>query len=45
MLAEYRETGTAASRVIYINSKDATSIMGNNRSDFDFTLEDFLTWH
>ena len=40
MLAEYRETGTAASRVIYINSKDATSIMGNNRSDFDFTLEE-----
>tara|TARA_R110000765_G_scaffold328188_1_gene419209 strand:+ start:4130 stop:5272 length:1143 start_codon:yes stop_codon:yes gene_type:complete len=40
MLASYKETETAASRVIYINSKDATSIMGNNRSDFDFTLEE-----
>ena len=40
MLASYRETGTAASRVIYINSKDASSIMGDNRSDFDFTLEE-----
>tara|TARA_R110002012_G_scaffold302588_1_gene503862 strand:+ start:367 stop:1527 length:1161 start_codon:yes stop_codon:yes gene_type:complete len=40
MLASYRETGTTASRVIYINSKDATAIMGDNRSDFDFTLEE-----
>jgi len=40
MLASYKETGTAASRVIYINSKDATAIMGDNRSDFDFTLEE-----
>lgn len=40
MLASYKETGTDASRVIYINSKDATAIMGNNRSDFDFTLEE-----
>ena len=40
MLASYKETETSASRVIYINSKDATSIMGNNRSDFDFTLEE-----
>tara|TARA_R110001632_G_scaffold219998_1_gene349807 strand:+ start:468 stop:1619 length:1152 start_codon:yes stop_codon:yes gene_type:complete len=40
MLASYKETGTTASRVIYINSKDATSIMGDNRSDFDFTLEE-----
>tara|TARA_R100000541_G_scaffold7729_1_gene15398 strand:- start:377 stop:1534 length:1158 start_codon:yes stop_codon:yes gene_type:complete len=40
MLASYRETGTAASRVIYINSKDATAIMSDNRSDFDFTLEE-----
>ena len=40
MLASYKETGTSASRVIYINSKDATSIMGDNRSDFDFTLEE-----
>ena len=40
MLASYKETGTTASRVIYINSKDATSIMGDNRSDFDFTLDE-----
>ena len=40
MLASYKETGTSASRVIYINSKDATSIMGDNRSDFDFTLDE-----
>tara|TARA_S200002703_G_scaffold140581_1_gene131911 strand:+ start:1876 stop:3012 length:1137 start_codon:yes stop_codon:yes gene_type:complete len=40
MLASYKETETAASRVIYINSKDATSIIGDNRSDFDFTLDE-----
>tara|TARA_R110000803_G_scaffold74865_1_gene138965 strand:+ start:2796 stop:3941 length:1146 start_codon:yes stop_codon:yes gene_type:complete len=40
MLGTYKETGTTASRVIYINSKDATAIMGDNRSDFDFTLEE-----
>tara|TARA_R100000278_G_scaffold77243_1_gene60081 strand:- start:1207 stop:2346 length:1140 start_codon:yes stop_codon:yes gene_type:complete len=40
MLASYKETGTSASRVIYINSKDATSILGDNRSDFDFTLDE-----
>lgn len=40
MLSQYKETGTTASRVIYINSKDATAIMGDNRSDFDFTLEE-----
>lgn len=40
MLASYKETGTNASRVIYINSKDATSIIGDNRSDFDFTLDE-----
>ena len=40
MLASYKETETSASRVIYINSKDATSIMGDNRSDFDFTLDE-----
>ena len=40
MLASYKETETSASRVIYINSKDATSILGDNRSDFDFTLEE-----
>ncbi len=39
-LASYKETGTTASRVIYINSKDATSIIGDNRSDFDFTLDE-----
>lgn len=40
MLASYKETETSASRVIYINSKDATSIIGDNRSDFDFTLDE-----
>tara|TARA_R110000824_G_scaffold143807_4_gene311559 strand:+ start:3674 stop:4828 length:1155 start_codon:yes stop_codon:yes gene_type:complete len=40
MLAAYKETETSASRVIYINSKDATAIMGDNRSDFNFTLEE-----
>mgnify|MGYP003649288499 CR=1 FL=1 len=40
MLASYKETETPASRVIYINSGDATAIMGDNRSDFDFTLEE-----
>ena len=40
MLASYKETGTTASRVIYINSSDATSIIGDNRSDFDFTLDE-----
>ncbi len=40
MLSSYKETGTTASRVIYINSKDATSIIGDNRSDFDFTLDE-----
>tara|TARA_R110000823_G_scaffold160784_1_gene292297 strand:+ start:493 stop:1650 length:1158 start_codon:yes stop_codon:yes gene_type:complete len=40
MLSQYKETGTTASRVIYINSKDATAIMGDNRSDFEFTLEE-----
>ena len=40
MLSLYKETGTSASRVIYINSKDATSIIGDNRSDFDFTLDE-----
>ena len=40
MLASYKETETPASRVIYINSNDATAIMGGNRSDFDFTLDE-----
>ena len=40
MLAAYKETETSASRVIYINSKDATAIMGDNRSDLNFTLEE-----
>lgn len=40
MLASYKETETSASRVIYINSKDATSIIGDNRSDFDFVLDE-----
>ncbi len=40
MLSAYKETETDASRVIYINSKDATSILGGNRSDFNFVLEE-----
>lgn len=40
MLGSYKETETSASRVIYINSSDATSILGDNRSDFDFTLDE-----
>tara|TARA_R100000900_G_scaffold27961_4_gene22023 strand:+ start:2489 stop:3670 length:1182 start_codon:yes stop_codon:yes gene_type:complete len=39
-LAPYRETETAASRVLYINSKDATTFFNNNQSDFTFTLEE-----
>ena len=40
MLASFPETETTASRVLYINSKDATAIFNNNRADFDFTLEE-----
>ena len=40
MLAPFKETETPASRVIYINSKDATNTFGGNDSDFDFTLEE-----
>ena len=40
MLAAYRETETAASRVLYINSKDATTFFNNNQSDFVFSLEE-----
>ena len=40
MLAAYGETGTGASRVLYINSKDATTTFNDNTSDFDFTLEE-----
>ena len=40
MLGQYAETETPASRVIYINSKDATTTFNNNQSDFDFTLEE-----
>ena len=40
MLAQYAETETPASRVIYINSKDATTTFNNNQSDFDFTLDE-----
>ena len=39
-LAPYRETETSASRVLYINSKDATVFFNNNQSDFVFTLEE-----
>ena len=40
MLAAYKETETQASRVLYINSKDATVIYNQNQSDFDFVLEE-----
>jgi len=40
MLAGYKETETAASRVLYINSKDATTFFNNNQSDFVFSLEE-----
>jgi hypothetical protein len=40
MLAPFKETETPASRVIYINSKDATNTYGGNDSDFDFTLSE-----
>ena len=40
MLASFPETETTASRVLYINSKDATAIFNNNRADFDFTLDE-----
>jgi len=40
MLSQYAETETGASRVLYINSKDATITYNNNSSDFDFTLEE-----
>ena len=40
MIAAFRETNTAASRVLYINSKDATRTFSGNSSDFDFVLEE-----
>ena len=40
MLAAYKETETSASRVLYINSKDATTTFQNNQSDFIFSLEE-----
>tara|TARA_R100000808_G_C2154667_1_gene165829 strand:- start:5248 stop:6375 length:1128 start_codon:yes stop_codon:yes gene_type:complete len=40
MLAAYKETETAASRVLYINSKDATTFFNQNQSDFVFTLQE-----
>ena len=39
-LAPYRETETSASRVLYINSKDASTFFNNNQSDFVFVLEE-----
>ena len=38
MLAPFPETETQASRVLYLNSKDATTIFNNNRSNYEFTL-------
>ena len=40
MLAAFKETDTAASRVLYINSKDATIFFNQNQSDFSFTLDE-----
>ena len=40
MIAAFRETNTPASRVLYINSKDATRTFSGNSSDFDFVLEE-----
>ena len=40
MIAAYKETETKASRVLYINSKDATTIFQDNQSDFVFALEE-----
>lgn len=40
MLAAYKETETAASRVLYINSKDATTFFNQNQSDFIFSLQE-----
>ena len=40
MLAAYKETETKASRVLYINSKDATVFFNENQSDFIFTLQE-----
>jgi hypothetical protein len=39
-LAPFRETDTAASRVLYINSKDATTFFNQNQSDFVFSLQE-----
>lgn len=40
MLAAYKETETSASRVLYINSKDATTFFNQNQSDFIFSLQE-----
>ena len=40
MLAAYKETESSASRVLYINSKDATTFFNDNQSDFIFSLEE-----
>ena len=40
MLAPYIETDTPASRVLYVNSKDGQTIYNENRSNFEFTLEE-----
>lgn len=39
-IAAFAETETPASRVLYINSKDATRFYNDNQSDFDFQLEE-----
>jgi hypothetical protein len=40
MLAAFKETDTSASRVLYINSKDATTFFNQNQSDFVFSLQE-----
>ena len=39
-IAAFPETQTPASRVLYINSKDATRFFNDNQSDFDLQLEE-----
>ena len=40
MLAPYIETDTPASRVLYVNSQDGQTIYNDNRSNFEFVLEE-----
>ena len=42
MLAQYAETETVASRVLYINSKDATQVFNSNSSRASHDLNEYL---